>query len=316
MMQTSSVDPDAADGDLVSQIRQQSRQLVRELNLVDGECRGTEFTLSQCHVLLELSMHGPLNLVSLAKHLLVDKSTASRTVNKLVELGLVAAGKSRFDNRKKIFSLTRKGEQVLGRTHEWANQLVERALDHLDQQEQQRVMEGLQLYAGALRKSRLQSSYVIRPIQKRDNSQVARIIREVMTEFQAIGQGYSIGDAEVDDMYGNYRDQRSCYYVVASDQQVVGGAGIAPLAGGGKQTCELRKMFFLPSVRGFGLGRKLLLLLLDQARQRRYKYCYLETLDRMWQANQLYQRNGFEQLDQPCGNTGHCSCDRWYKLKL
>jgi len=96
----------------------------------------------------------------------------------------------------------------------------------------------------------------------------------------------------------------------------VGCGGIGPLAGGDSFTCELRKMFFLPATRGLGLGRRLLLLLMDEARKRDYKKCYLETLDRMWQANELYRKNGFTLLDKPMGKTGHCSCDRWYLLNL
>jgi hypothetical protein len=36
----------------------------------------------------------------------------------------------------------------------------------------------------------------------------------------------------------------------------------------------------------------------------------------MYQANELYQKNGFELLGKPMGTTGHDSCDRWYLLHL
>ena len=289
---------------------------MRELDIVKGVYLGTGYTFSQCHVLFELSIHKTLNLMELSEILLLDKSNTSRTVKKLVELGLIKVSKAAADSRQKLFSLTAKGEKALNCTTSLADVQVQKALENLSEEQQQQVIQGMQLYAGALRKSRLQSNYTIRPIQKKDNAQVARVIRDVMTEFKAVGEGYSIGDAEVDDMFGNYKDKRSCYYVITLDEAVVGCGGIAPLAGGGKTTCELRKMFFLPATRGIGLGRRLLLLLLDQARKRGYKKCYLETLDRMWQANELYKKNGFQLLDGPMGKTGHCSCDRWYCLEL
>jgi putative acetyltransferase len=117
-------------------------------------------------------------------------------------------------------------------------------------------------------------------------------------------------------MFGNYRKQQSCYFVITRDEQIFGGGGIGPLRGGSTDTCELRKMFFLPEARGIGLGRRLLTMLLDEAKKRGFKKCYLETLDRMWQANELYRKMGFELLDGPIGKTGHSSCDRWYLLKL
>ncbi len=300
----------------INQIRQHSRQLVRELDVVKGVYLGTGYTFSQCHVLFELSQHRTLGLMELADNLLIDKSNTSRTVKKLVALGLVKAEKVASDHRQKLFSLTAKGETVLRRTTDLADQQVGHALENLSEEQQAQVIQGLQLYAGALRKSRLQANYSIRLIQKRDNAQVARVIRDVMTEFQAVGEGYSIGDAEVDDMYGSYQNKRSCYYVIMRENKVVGCGGIAPLKGGNNLTCELRKMFFLPAIRGLGLGRRLLVLLMDQARKRNYNKCYLETLDRMWQANELYRKNGFRLLDRPMGKTGHCRCDRWYVLNL
>ena len=304
----------------VSQVRQHSRELVRELDLVKGVYLDSGHTFSQCHVMFELSMHKSLTLMELVENLLIDKSNASRTVKQLVELGVVKAEKVSSDNRQKHFRLTAKGEKALQKILGVANKQVEDALDTLNVEQQQLVIQGIQLYAGALRKSRLQANYTIRPIQKKDDAQVARLIRDVMTEFGAVGEGYSIGDAEVDAMYSSYRVKQSCYYVIALGDEVVGevvgAGGIAPLASGDKHTCELRKMFFRPEIRGLGLGRKLLQLLLDEARKRNYKKCYLETLDRMWRANELYQKNGFELLEKPLGNTGHGACDRWYAREL
>ncbi len=300
----------------VSQIRQHSRQLVRELDLVQGSYLDTGYTISQCHVLFELSLHKSLNLMALADNLLIDKSNTSRTVKQLVQLGLVKLERVASDNRQKLISLTAKGQKALRSTVSLANKQVEDALDTLSEEQQELVVQGIQLYADALRRSRLQSNYTIRLIQKQDNAQVSRLIRNVMTEFHAVGQGYSIDDPEVDDMSGNYRNKRSCYYVITIDDEVVGCGGIGPLAGGDRFTCELRKMFFLPEVRGLGLGRRLLLLLMDEARKRDYRRCYIETLDRMWRANELYQKNGFRLLEKPMGTTGHSSCDRWYLLNL
>ena len=306
----------STDSSIIKQIRQHSRQLVRELDVVNGVYLGTGYTLSQCHVLFELASHQSLSLMELAATLLLDKSNTSRTVKKLVELGLVKAERVATDSRQKRFSLTAKGEKALGSTIGLADEQVEKALDNLNTSQQETVIQGLRLYADALRKSRLQSNYTIRTIQKKDNPQVARLIRDVMTEFQAVGEGYSIDDPEVENMFANYRSKECCYYVIVDGDNVVGGGGIAPLTGGDRYTCELRKMFFRPELRGIGMGRRLLLRLLDEARQRGYRKCYLETLDRMWQANELYRKNGFELLEKPEGNTGHCACDRWYLLDL
>jgi len=300
----------------VKDIRKHSRLLVRELDVVKGVYLGTGYTFTQCHVLFEISRKQSMGLMELADALLIDKSNISRTVKKLVELGLVQSKKDKTDQRQKFFSLTAKGESALRATINLANTQVENALANLTQGQHDQVIQGMQLYANALRKGRLQSGFSIRKIKKKDNPQVATLIREVMTEFGAVGEGYSINDPEVDDMFGNYRDELHRFYVIEFDGKVVGCSGIAPLKGGGRLTCELRKMFFRPVTRGRGLGKRLLITLLDDAKKFGYKKCYLETLTRMESAIALYEQHGFERLDSQCGATGHSSCDRYYQLIL
>lgn len=303
--------------ELIHQIRQSSRQLVRELDVVKGVYLDTGYTFSQCHVLFELSSHQSLTLMELAEILLINKSNASRTVKQLIAKGLVKSTKGKTDSRQKFFSLTAAGKKALQETINLADDQVADALANLAPDQQQAVAEGLHFYQAALRKGRLQEGYSIRPIKRKDNPAIATIIRNVMTEFGAVGEGYSIGDAEVDDMYSNYRDDRSCYFVISDEEgQVYGGGGIGPLKGGTKTICELRKMFFKPQLRGIGMGRRLVLRLLQEAKARGYRKCYLETLDRMGQANALYQKCGFELLQSPEGKTGHCACDRYYVRSL
>ena len=305
-----------SDEEKVELVRKHSRQLVRELDVVKGSFHNTGCTLTQCHVLYELGVNKSLHLMQLADLLLIDKSNASRAVKKLLAMGLVASKKVASDNRQKLFSLTASGKKVLNSTIKIAQRQVESAFENLDHDQRETVIQGLNLFSEALRKARLQSEFEIRKIKKNDNADVANLIRDVMTEFGAVGEGYSIVDPEVDEMFQNYQAAGSCYYVIEKEGQILGVGGIAPLQGGDKSTCELRKMFFLPEIRGLGLGRKLLLLLMDQARNMGYDQCYLETLDRMPQAIKLYTNNGFERLKKPMGATGHCSCDHWYLLKL
>jgi putative acetyltransferase len=300
----------------IEEIRKGSRHLVRELDVVNGVYLGTGYTLTQCHVLFELANCGKLGLLELAERLLTDKSNTSRTVKKLVEIGLVKSESSLVDSRQKFFSLTAAGKKALSKTVHLADEQVESALEFLTPDEQETVVEGLRLYSEALRKSRLQTPLRMRRIQAKDNPLIARIIRDAMMEFDAVGPGYSGLDAEVDQMSLSYRDKSSCYQVLELDGKVVGGGGFAPLEGGDEKTCELRKMFLAPKARGFGLGRRLLTFLLQEAKRRGFTECYVETLSRMDAANSLYESFQFERLAAPRGNAGHTKCDVWFLLKL
>lgn len=164
--------------------------------------------------------------------------------------------------------------------------------------------------------TRAMPNYVIRPIEPRDDAAVAAIIREVMPEFGAVGDGFAINDPEVDWMHRAYSAPRSAYFVVESDGVVVGGGGVAPLSGGDGDTCELRKMYFLTQARGLGAGAAMMARCLDAARDFGFRRCYLETLCGMDAAKKLYLRSGFTPLDAPLGDTGHGGCNAFYVLEL
>ncbi|MGB8326693.1 MAG: GNAT family N-acetyltransferase [Steroidobacteraceae bacterium] len=156
----------------------------------------------------------------------------------------------------------------------------------------------------------------IRPILPPDDASMAAIIREVMPSFGACGPGFAINDPEVNALCAAYDAPRSAYFVVERDARVLGGGGIAPLAGSPFHVCELRKMYLLPAARGQGAGARLLELCLRVARGFGFRACYLETLTGMDDALRLYTRSGFRALAGPLGSTGHGGCDRYYLLEL
>ena len=158
--------------------------------------------------------------------------------------------------------------------------------------------------------------YQLRPIEARDDAAIARIIRTVMPEFGATGSGFAISDPEVDWMSRAYAAPRSAYFVVEREGVVIGGGGVAPLAGGDDDTCELRKMYFLPDARGIGAGAAMMERCLESARGFGFRQCYLETLSGMDAAMRLYKRSGFRRIDAPLGATGHGGCNTFYLLTL
>ncbi|MEO5621806.1 MAG: GNAT family N-acetyltransferase [Dokdonella sp.] len=160
------------------------------------------------------------------------------------------------------------------------------------------------------------SPFTIRPIETRDDPAIAAIIRSVMPEFGADGPGFAIHDAEVAAMSAAYSAPRCAYFVVEIEGKVCGGGGIAPLEAGDRATCELRKMYFLPALRGRGAGRTLIEHCMAAAHACGFTRCYLETLTGMDAAQALYLASGFERIGHPVGATGHHGCNRFYLRAL
>lgn len=295
----------------VPPLRQASRQLVRELGVLDNRI-GLSLTYSQCHALIEIERRGVMTAGELATVLNLDKSTTSRTVSSLTRSGLVTTRADGGDRRRRPLVVTAKGRRRLATVHRAANQQVQEALSLLDQDQRGAVLRGMELYARALARRRAQHEFTMRPVVRRDDPAVARIVRESLTEYGAIGPGFAIHDPEVDEMSQAYAGPGHGYWVVVRRGQVVGGAGFGPLKGGEPGVCELRKMYFHREARGVGMGARLLAHVLEEARRAGYRRCYLETMQSMVPARRLYEAFGFRPLDAALGATGHFACDAWY----
>jgi putative acetyltransferase len=157
----------------------------------------------------------------------------------------------------------------------------------------------------------------IRKIQPKDNAALATIIRTTLEEFGANHPGTVYYDAATDALYELFSTTPgSVYFVAEHGEQVVGGGGVFPSAGLPPDTCELVKMYLLPTVRGIGLGRRIIEECIRFARETNYRNIYIETMPELQQAMKTYEKFGFRYLDGPLGNTGHFGCELWMLLSL
>ena len=157
---------------------------------------------------------------------------------------------------------------------------------------------------------------IIRNIEEKDNVAVGEIIRSVLIEMKAPKVGTAYADPNLDTMFETYQKPNAVYFVVESDGKIIGGAGIDRLENGEANICELQKMYFLREARGLGMGKKMIQLCLQKAKEFGFKKCYLETMVYMEDAQKLYRKTGFNNIDAPIGNTGHTYCQIWMMKDL
>lgn len=157
---------------------------------------------------------------------------------------------------------------------------------------------------------------LIRPIELKDNQQLALAIRAVLIEMGVPKVGTAYEDKELDEMYETYDADRSRYFVIEKAGDILGGAGLATLKDGAPNVCELQKMYFMPDARGKGKGKEMIHKCLSFARAQKFDLCYIETMPNMLDAQTLYKKVGFEYIQHPMGNTGHSSCPVWMTKSL
>jgi putative acetyltransferase len=307
---------DLSPGLMVASIRGSAREIVRQAGLLKNQFQSIG-SPSLCHALVELDSQGEMNIAKLSSILGLDHSTTSRLVDQMVreEVCVLQIGAS--DRRNKLISLTKKGAKLAARIHDEAKAQVQEALDLMDPSEKDKVVEGLSIYAKALRRANLQKGYKIRRLLAKDVPQLIQLTKSIWAEFGFDGahSAAPIYEAELEKTYEIYSAKKAAYFVLVQGDTVVGGAGFGPLAGEA-DICELKGMYLAPSTRGLGLGKVLLRYVLDEMKREGFEECYLETMNFMNQANLLYQKFGFNRLDRPKGNTGHSWTNCWYIKKL
>ena len=305
-MKNSELNPD----NQCSQLRQLSRTLVRQLGMLDAVCGDLPLSPVQAHTLLELGK-SPLSIKQVAKLLNVDKSNASRAISHLVAKQLAATQVHPRDNRSLVAQLTPQGKKLLRQLDEQQNQFYQQVLAQLSSAETAAIEQTLCRYNKAVQNAKNQQGYDIRPITASDDAAIAAVIRTVSAEYGLTpDKGYGVADPTLDWLSQVYAGKDAQYWVIEYQGNVLGGGGIAPLAGVNNQgVCELQKMYFLPELRGKGIARRLANLALKHAKELGFHSCYLETTACLTEALALYESLGFVHLDAHLGETGHDACE-------
>ena len=99
-----------------------------------------------------------------------------------------------------------------------------------------------------------QARLTIRPLERSDVPAMLAIIRDARAEYGLGTRVESLLEPADLALYDTYQRQRALYSVALLDGEVVGGAGVAPLAGADPLTCELQRMYLRRDARGRGIG--------------------------------------------------------------
>jgi DNA-binding MarR family transcriptional regulator len=111
-------------------------------------------TLSQCHLLLEISRRkeGETSLTELAAALELDLSTVSRVADGLVRRGFLKREADPSDRRRLALFLTDSGQELVEVINRGMNEYVQEILRQIPTEKQHTVLEGLSLLVEAIKK--------------------------------------------------------------------------------------------------------------------------------------------------------------------
>ena len=154
-----------------------------------------------------------------------------------------------------------------------------------------------------------------REMTEADNEVVAALVRDNLKQFGLDIPGTVYFDAGLDRLSDFYGNKERRYFVVENEAgRVIGGIGFArfePM----KDTAELQKLYLSDSVKGFGLGYKLIDFIEGKMRDAGYKRSYLETHDNLQAAVHIYGKCGYKEIDRP-KEVVHSTMNRFFLKTL
>lgn len=153
-----------------------------------------------------------------------------------------------------------------------------------------------------------ESVITFRTASNRDADNVRELVFGVLEEF-GLRPDRTGTDSDLDDIERNYLQRGGVFELLELNGRIVGSVGLYPID---DSVVELRKMYFLPEIRGRGLGRSTLERMIEKARELGYRTMYLETAMVLKQAVALYRSFGFEPTDEKHSER----CDQAFFLNL
>lgn len=124
--------------------------------------------------------------------------------------------------------------------------------------------------------------------------------REIFREYAAslavdlCFQGF---EDELARLPGEYAEPAGALLLALVDGELAGCGAFRPLPDvDTPNSCEMKRLYVRRAYRRFGLGRMLAQRLIDQARETGYSQMYLDTLDDMESARELYASLGFREV--------------------
>lgn len=285
----------------VAAVRRFNRFYTGILGMLDEGLLGSAYSLTEVRVLYELGQDQEQTAATLCQRLKLDAGYLSRMIRRLDDDELLERSTSHHDARRKFLKLTPAGKKLLDELQELSNQAVTHLLQPLDDEHRLQLTHSMQrveqlLHKAAGTESTFQALILIRPHQPGDMGWV--VWRHGMYYAREFGWNEEF-EALVARLTADFIQQfkpnwERCWIAEQDGHNV----GCIFLTQDDPITARLRMLYLEPSVRGAGLGKRLVTECVETARKLGYWQMRLWTNARLDAARNLYQQQGFRKVGE------------------
>ncbi len=288
----------------VSHVRRFNRLVTQRVGALDDHFLGRDRPLGESRVLFEIGRRGA-DLRDLRSRLGLDSGYLSRLIQSLETKGLVKLRSGSDDERVRRARLTRAGLAELAEMDRRADQAAAGILDPLTESQRERLVAAMTEVHRLLRASGARIE-VADPASHPARWCVSQYFAELASRFEeGFDPDMSIpaDDAEV-------IPPRGVFLIASIDGEPVACGAVKSVSPG---VGSIKRMWVAGSVRGLGIGRRMLAAVETHARDLGLTLLRIETNRALREAIDLYARSGYVEV-APFNADPYA--DHWFEKRL
>ena len=273
--------------DPIARVRRFNRVVTSEVGALDSSFLGRGRPLGAARVLNAIGQ-GQRDVAAVRNYLGLDSGLMSRLLRSLEEEGLIETASNPQDARRRVVRLTEAGRSEFKVYEALSNAQARAFLARHSQPET--LLRAMDLVASALGRGRI----VVEEADPRSREPrycLGEYYAELARRFEGGFEVSRSRDPEAKDMIR----PRGAFLVAISDGLPIGCVG---LKGSGGEVAEVKRLWVAPSARGLGIARRLMTAVEDVARELSIKTLRLDTNRALPEAQRLYRRTGWTQIDR------------------
>lgn len=292
--------------DHIAALRRFNRSFTPRIGVLDESFLGTGRPLAAARLLFDIGLGaGNVGVFELRRRLGADSGYFSRLLRSLEDDGLIMMHADPDDGRRRIPGLTAVGERAWHDLDRRSNELAHGVLEPLSSAQRSELMTALAVADRLLRLSTI-SMMVVDPASQRARDAMQEYFDELGARFT---NGFDVGD-DYDAELARMAAPDGAFVVVDDDGTTSGCGGLQRID---DQTVEVKRMWLCPSLRGLGLGKRLLAQLETLAQELGYDTVVLDTNAVLVEAIAMYESVGYESIERYNTNP---YAQRWFRKTL
>jgi DNA-binding MarR family transcriptional regulator/GNAT superfamily N-acetyltransferase len=295
-------------GDPVQTIRRFNRFYTRQIGVLQEHLLQSQFSLTEVRVLYELAHRENITAKDLCLDLGLDRGYVSRMLQTFEAHGWIKTALSPDDRRRQFLSLTAKGHRVFDPLERRSSHEVAAMLARLSPSQQKKMLVAIRDIESVLAPSQPTATpYILRQHRPGDMGWVVQRHGELYWREYRYDERFEALVAEiVAEFIQNLDPKRERCWIAERNGENVGSVFLVKKS---SSIAKLRLLLVEPSVRGMGIGKRLVEECVRFAREIGYKKIMLWTQSELAAARGIYKGAGFKLV----GEEKH---DSWSRKNL